>query len=161
MNHRTLRWIVAAGAVGAAISAPLAPSAQAAERPTVVRDVQKDVSVTIPPLAECPSGAGEALDIVFHLNFHGVYTSSTYHQTLTQNGTFVSRSATGDVIGSGRFTTQESDQGPGFPTQTLTLKTQATGRTVDGDPIRVRLATHATVTPSGELVVLNVVDECD
>jgi hypothetical protein len=160
MNRRTTRWIAAVAVAGAAVVAPLAPAAQAGERPLVVRDLQRDVALTIPPLSECPSGEVAALDIELQLNLHLVETSSTYHFVLTQVGTFVQRSATGEVLGSGRFTTQDVDQGPGFPTQTLTIRTQATGRTVDGDPIRVHLSTHATVTPSGELVVLKIVEDC-
>jgi hypothetical protein len=73
--------------------------------------------------------------------------------TETQTGTFTSRSATGDVTGTGHFTTTFSDQGPGFPTESLTSVINAIGKAPDGSQIRVHIAQHFTITPAGDVAV--------
>ena len=48
--------------------------------------VTQDITVTIPPLAECAMDDAASLDLVFHEQFHGTSTDETFHVTDTLNG---------------------------------------------------------------------------
>jgi hypothetical protein len=120
-----------------------------AEPPVHNSFVAKDVSATVPPPAECP-GTATTIDIVYNEQFHAIFTAETFHVTDTLTGTWVSRDAGGAMLASGHFVTRLSDQGPGFPTFVHTDLLNATGKTVDGDPVRVHVLRHLTITPSGE-----------
>jgi len=121
--------------------------------PTHVMNIVKDATVTISPLAQCPSGNTASIDLAFQDVFHLIFTDTTFHLTETQTGTFTSRSAGGDVVASGRFTTTFSHQGPGFPTETLTNVINATGKATDGSQVRIHIAQHFTITPAGDVTV--------
>ena len=125
-----------------------------ASPPTHETTVVKDVAITIPPLAECPGPDPTAsVDLVFTDIFHLIFTEDTFHVGGTQTGTFVVRSATGEVLASGHFTTAFSDQGPGFPTEAFTNNLIAIGRAADGTPVQIDLTQHFTVTPNGDVTV--------
>lgn len=117
------------------------------------RNIIKDGTATIPPLVECPAPDTTSIDLAFHDAFHLTFTDATFHVTETQTGTFTSRSATGDATGTGHFTTTFSDQGPGFPTESLTSVINAIGKAPDGSQIRVHIAQHFTITPAGDVAV--------
>ena len=70
------------------------------------------------------------------------------------------RSATGEALASGHFTTTFSDQGPGFPTEAFTNHVNAIGRGADGTLVRIHLAQHFTVTPNGDVTVDRVTASC-
>ena len=121
----------------------------------------KDVAVTIPPLAECPGPvSGTSIDLLFTDIFHLQFTEETFHVGGTQTGTFVVRSATGEAIASGHFTTTFSDQGPGFPTEAFTNHVNVSGLTADGTRVNIHLAQHFTVTPNGDVTVDRVTASC-
>jgi hypothetical protein len=106
--------------------------------------------VTIPPLAECPGAPNAAaIDLVFHEQFHGVFTADTFHVTDTLNGTFTTRDAAGNAIASGHFVSRTSQQGPGDPVLAVTEIIKASGVTVDGSRVNIRILSHLTVTPDG------------
>jgi hypothetical protein len=143
-----ITWLtLATGGIG------LAAAPAHAEPPTHVMNITRDISTTIPPLVECPAPNTTSLDLVLTDVFHLVFTDTTFHLTETQIGTFTSRSAGGDVVATGRFTTTFSDQGPGFPTESLTSVINATGTTADGSHVLVRIAQHLTITPAGDVTV--------
>ncbi|HJR89658.1 MAG TPA: hypothetical protein VJ782_05805 [Aeromicrobium sp.] len=132
-----------------------------ASPPTHEKSVVKDVAVTIPTLAECPAAPGAtSIDLLFTDIFHLIFTANTFHVGGTQTGTFVVRSATGEALASGHFTTTFSDQGPGFPTQAFTDNLIATGRASDGTRVRIHLTQHFTVTPNGDVTVDRVTASC-
>jgi hypothetical protein len=132
-----------------------------ASPPTHEKSVVKNVEVTIPQLAECPGPDPTAtIDLVFTDIFHLIFTEDTFHVGGTQTGTFVVRSATGEALASGHFTTTFSDQGPGFPTQAFTSHVNATGKAADGTRIRIHLAQHFTVTPNGDVTVDRITASC-
>ncbi len=70
------------------------------------------------------------------------------------------RSATGEAIASGHFTTTFSDQGPGFPTEAFTNHVIAVGRGADGTRVQIHLAQHFTVTPNGDVTVDCITASC-
>jgi hypothetical protein len=70
------------------------------------------------------------------------------------------RSATGEILASGHFTTTFSDQGPGEPTQAFTNNVIAIGRAAAGTRIQIHLAQHFTVTPNGDVTVDRVTASC-
>jgi len=146
----------AIGGVGATVSA--APAG--ASPPTHERSVVKNVEVTIPPLTECPGGPGASIDLLFTDIFHLNFTEDTFHVGGTQTGTFVVRSATGEAIASGHFTTTFSDQGPGFPTEAFTSNVISTGRAADGTRLRIHLTQHFTITPNGDVTVDRITASC-
>jgi len=112
--------------------------------------VTKDNTVTIPPLAECPGDPNAAtIDLVFHEQFHGVFTADTFHVTDALNGTFTTRDGAGNAIASGRFVSRTSQQGPGDPVLAVTEIIKASGVTVDGSRVNIRILSHLTVTPDG------------
>jgi hypothetical protein len=131
-----------------------------ASPPEHVKNVVKDVAVTIPPLAECPAGDAASIDLLFTDIFHLRFTEDTFHVNETQTGTFIARSATGEELSSGHFTTTFSDQGPGFPKESFTNHINATGRTTDGAPIRIHLAEHFTINANGDVTVDRVTASC-
>ena len=154
-------WRFAIAALTAAVATCIAGFARAdASPPEQVKSVVKDVAVTIPPLAECPGGNAASIDLLFTDIFHLRFTDDTFHVNETQTGTFISRSATGEELASGHFTTTFSDQGPGFPTESFTNHINATGRTTDGTRIQIHLAEHFTITPNGDVTVDRVTASC-
>jgi hypothetical protein len=72
----------------------------------------------------------------------------------------VVRSATGEALASGRFTTTFSDQGPGFPTEAFTNNVIATGKAADGTRVHIHLTQHFTVTPNLDVTVDRVTASC-
>jgi hypothetical protein len=161
MFRRALRR-TAIAALAAAVASCIAGFAPAdASPPTHDRSVVKNVAVTIPPLAECPGPVpGTSIDLVFTDIFHLQFTEDTFHVGGTQTGTFVVRSATGEALASGHFTTTFSDQGPGFPTEAFTNHVNAIGKSADGTPVRIHLAQHFTITPNGDVTVDRVTASC-
>jgi hypothetical protein len=152
---------LAVAAFAAAVSfctVGLAPAE--ASPPTHEKSVVKNIAITIPTLAECPSGNATSIDLVFTDIFHLHFTDDTFHVGGTQTGTFVTRSATGQALASGHFTTTFSDQGPGFPTQAFTSHVNAIGKAADGTRVRIHLAQHLTVTPNGDVTVDRVTASC-
>jgi hypothetical protein len=160
MFGRALRRITIA-ALAATVVTGMAGFAPAdASPPTHEKSVVKDVAVTIPPLAECPGAPGASIDLLFTDIFHLIFTEDTFHVGGTQTGTFVVRSATGEALASGRFTTTFSDQGPGFPTEAFTNNVVATGRAADGTRVQIHLTQHFTVTPNGDVTVDRITASC-
>lgn len=159
MFQRALSRFTVAALAGAAVTCTVGVASAAASPPTHERSVVRDIAETIPPLDECP-GIGPSIDIVFTDIFHSQFTDNTFHVGGTQIGTFVVRSATGDALASGHFTTTFSNQGPGFPTLTFTDQTIATGRAVDGTQVRIHLTQHITVTANGEVTVDRITVSC-
>jgi hypothetical protein len=153
---------IAIAALAAAIAIGMAGFAPAdASPPTHEKSVVKNVTVTIPQLAECPGPDPTAtIDLVFTDIFHLIFTEDTFHVGGTQTGTFVVRSATGVALASGHFTTNFSNQGPGEPTQAFTNNLIATGRATDGTRIQIHIAQHFTVTPNGDVTVDRVTASC-
>ncbi len=153
---------IAIAALAAAVATCMAGFAPAdASPPTHEKSVVKNVEVTIPQLAECPGPDPTAtIDLVFTDIFHLIFTDDTFHVGGTQTGTFVVRSTTGEVLASGHFTTNFSDQGPGEPTQAFTNHLNAIGKTADGTRIQIHLAQHFTVTPNGDVTVDRVTASC-
>jgi hypothetical protein len=156
---------IAIAALAAAVATCMAGFAPAdAAPPTHEKTVVKDVEVTIPQLAECPGPDPTAsIDLVFTDIFHLIFTEDpeTFHVGGTQTGTFVVRSATGEILASGHFTTTFSDQGPGEPTQAFTNNVIAIGQAADGTRIQIHLAQHFTVTPNGDVTVDRVTASCN
>jgi hypothetical protein len=151
--------IAALAAAVATCMAGFAPTE--ASPPTHEHSVVKNVAVTIPPLAECPGPVpGTTIDLVFTDIFHLIFTEDTFHVGGTQTGTFVVRSATGEVLASGHFTTAFSDQGPGFPTEAFTNNVIAIGRAADGTRVQIHLTQHFTVTPNGDVTVDRITASC-
>lgn len=152
----------AIAAFAAAVATYMAGFAPAdASPPTHEKSVVKNVEVTIPQLAECPGPDPTAtIDLVFTDIFHLIFTEDTFHVGGTQTGTFVVRSATGEFLASGHFTTTFSDQGPGFPTEAFTNNVIAIGRAADGTRIQIHLAQHFTITPNGDVTVDRVTASC-
>jgi hypothetical protein len=144
------RIIPAATGALVAISAMAAPAL--AETPVHEWDVVKDVEATVAPPPECTTTA-TTLDLSFHLQTHVISTSTTFHATATENGTWTARDATGAMVASGYFTDNNSTQGPGEPTFLLTDLVNATGTTVDGQHVNFHLLAHVTVTPDGDVQV--------
>jgi hypothetical protein len=134
-----------------------------ASPPTHVRDVQRDVAVTIPPLTECPGDPNAAsIDLLFTDVFHLIFTDTTFHVTETQTGTFVVRSASGEALASGHFTTTNSEQGPTDRfTHTFTSNVIATGQAADGTRVHIHLTEHFTVTPAGDVTVDRITADCN
>jgi hypothetical protein len=159
---RRAQWRIAIAALAAAVATCVAGFAPAdAAPPTHEKSVVKDIAVTIPPLAECPGPVpGTSIDLVFTDIFHLIFTEDTFHVGGTQTGTFVVRSATGEAIASGHFTATFSDQGPGFPTEAFTSHVNVSGEAADGTTVRIHLAQHFTVTPSGDVTVERITASC-
>ena len=160
---RWAQWRIAIAAVAAAVATCVAGFAPAdASPPTHEKSVVKNVAVTIPPLAECPGPIpGTSIDLVFTDIFHLLFTDDTFHVGGTQTGTFVVRSVTGEALASGHFTTNFSDQGPGFPTEAFTNHVNVSGVTADGTRINIHLAQHFTVTPNGDVTVDFITASCN
>ena len=140
---------LASGIAALAIGSAAAPAHAAP--PTHVMNIVKDITATIPPLAECPAGNVASIDLVFQDSFHLIFTDTTFHVTDTETGTFTGRSAGGEVLTAGHFTTTSAHQGPGFPTEILTSNINATGKAIDGSLVRVHIAHHFTITPDGDV----------
>jgi hypothetical protein len=159
---RRAPWRTTIAALAAAVVTCVAGFAPAdASPPTHDRSVVKNVEVTIPPLTECPGPNPDAtIDLVFTDIFHLIFTDDTFHVGGTQTGTFTVRSATGEVLASGHFTTAFSDQGPGFPTESFTNNVIAVGKAADGTRVQIHLTQHFTVTPSGDVTVDRVTASC-
>ena len=153
---------IAIAALAAAVATCMAGFAPAdASPPTHEKTVVKNVEVTIPQLAECPGPDPTAtIDLVFTDIFHLIFTDDTFHVGGTQTGTFTVRSTTGEVLASGHFANNFSDQGPGEPTLASTSHLTAIGKTTDGTRIQIHLAQHITVTPNGDVTVDRVTASC-
>jgi hypothetical protein len=121
----------------------------AAGPPDHEMSVTKDNAVTIPPLAECPANDAVSIDLVFHEQFHGIFTDETFHVTDTLTGSFTTRDVAGSAIATGHFVSRSSQQGPGFPVLALTDVIKANGVTVDGSRVNIRILSHLTITPDG------------
>ncbi|HEY7068459.1 MAG TPA: hypothetical protein VH479_00015 [Acidimicrobiales bacterium] len=146
-------------AVVAAIS--MGVTSAAASPPTHEKVVEKDVAVTIPPLAECPAGDATSIDLVFHDVLHQIFTDTSFHFTEVQTGTFVTRSASGAALNSGHFTSTFSFQGPREPTQTFTNNINAEGRASDGTHVRIKIIEHGTANANGDVTVDFMRASCD
>jgi hypothetical protein len=160
MFRRALRRITIAALVAAVVTGIAGFAPADASPPTHEKSVVKDVAVTIPPLAECPAGDAASIDLLFTDIFHLIFTEDTFHVGGTQTGTFVVRSATGEALASGHFTTTFSDQGPGFPTEAFTNNVIATGMAADGTRVQIHLTQHFTVTPNGDVTVDRITASC-
>jgi hypothetical protein len=157
--HRIIAALGGAAAAVAIFTAGFAPAG--ASPPTHEKSVVKNVAVTIPGLAECPGPVPDtSIDLVFTDIFHLIFTEETFHVGGTQTGTFVVRSATGEAIASGHFTTNFSDQGPGFPTEAFNNNVIAIGRAADGTRIQIHLTQHFTITPNGDVTVDRITASC-
>jgi hypothetical protein len=157
--HRIIAALGGAAAAVAICTAGFAPAG--ASPPTHEKSVVKNVAVTIPGLAECPGPVPDtSIDLVFTDIFHLIFTEETFHVGGTQTGTFVVRSATGEAIASGHFTTNFSDQGPGFPTEAFNNNVIAIGRAADGTRIQIHLTQHFTITPNGDVTVDRITASC-
>jgi hypothetical protein len=159
---RRAPWRIAIAALAAAVASGLAGFAPAdASPPTHDKSVVKDVAITIPGLTDCPGPVpNTTLDLVFTDIFHLQFTEDTFHVGGTQTGTFTVRNSAGDAIASGHFTTNLSDQGPGFPTETFSNHLIATGRAADGTRINIHITQHITITPNGDVTVDRVDVSC-
>jgi hypothetical protein len=124
-----------------------------AEPPIHDKVIVKDGTATIAPLAECPAPAS-TVELTFHLQFHGAFTDETFHVTQTMTGDFVGRDGSGAMVSSGHFVSRHSEQGPGFPVLTITDVIKATGTTVDGERINIRILFHLTITANDEVSVV-------
>ena len=149
---RRILFLVAALVVtgGLALPAGAAP-------PTHERSIDKDVSINVPLVAECPAAPGaSSIDITFNAQFHGVFNEQrdTFHTTLTNTGDFTVVDAAGGTLASGHFVSHTSEQGPGFPILTVTDMLKATGKTVEGDLINIHLQFHLTFTANDETAVV-------
>jgi hypothetical protein len=113
--------------------------------------VTKDNAITIPTLSECP-GDGATIDLAYSEQFHGTFTAETFHVTDTLTGSFTTRNVDGDAIATGHFISRSSQQGPGDPVLALTSVIKANGVTSDGSRVNIRILSHLTVTPDGNLV---------
>ncbi len=149
IKHTIRSTALAAGLAAVAIGSTVLPAN--AEPPTHVMSVVRDITATAPNLAECPNPAIAALSLVFTESYHLEYTDSTFHLADNEEGTFTELSPSGEVLGSGHFTFPYVVQGPGAPIQTFTSIINATGKTVDGALIRVRIAQHFTITANGDV----------
>jgi hypothetical protein len=67
-------------------------------------------------------------------------------------GRFTTRNAGGDVIATGHFVSRSSVQLPGFPVVAVTEVIKASGTTVDGERVNIRLLSHVTVNAQNEVV---------
>src|SRR5262245_49826921 len=142
------RILVAATAL--AVLGGVSGTAAAAGPPVHDVSVTKDNTLTIPPLAQCPGDPNAAsIDLVFHEQFHGIFTGETFHITDTLNGTFTTRDSAGTAIAAGHFVSRTSQQGPGFPVLAATDIIKANGVTVDGSRINIRILSHLTIRPDG------------
>jgi hypothetical protein len=124
-----------------------------AEPPAHIGDVTKNNVVTILPLPQCPAGGATSIDLVFTESFHAVFTSTTFHITDTQTGTFTTRGPNGEALVTGHFVNTMNHQGPGFPSEVFTGLINATGKASDGSRTQVHVLTHLTITPDGQPVV--------
>jgi hypothetical protein len=150
-KERTMRRILpATTGVLLTISAMAAPAL--AEQPVHERVIVKDVEATIPPPPEC-TGPAATLDLTFHLQSQLVFTSTTFHATETNNGTWTARDASGAMTASGHFAGHTSVQAPGEPTLVFTDVVNATGTTVDGEKTNFHLIEHLTITPDGDVQI--------
>jgi len=160
MSRRATSRFTIAGLVAVATTVLAGVASADASPPTHQKIVEKDVAITIPPLAECPAGDAASIDLVFHDVLHETLTDTTFHFTETQTGTFVTRSASGATLNSGHFTSTFSHQGPGAPTEVLTSNVNATGRATDGTRVRIHLIQHFTITPNGDVTVEFMSADC-
>jgi hypothetical protein len=138
---------IAAVAVGA-----MPAISHAAGPPGHDRFVAKDVMLTIPPLSGCPVADAAWIDLVYNEQFHAIFTDESWHSTSTLAGTFTTRDASGDAIATGHFVSRSSQQFPGFPVVAITEVIKASGTTVDGERVNIRLLTHLTVNGQNEVV---------
>jgi hypothetical protein len=161
MFGRALRRLTIAALTAAVVTGIAGFAPADASPPTHEKSVVKNVEVTIPPLAECPGPVpGTSIDLLFTDIFHLIFTEDTFHVGGTQTGTFVVRSATGDALASGHFTTTFSDQGPGFPTLASTSNVIAVGKAEDGTRVQIHLTQHFTITPNGDVTVDRITASC-
>jgi hypothetical protein len=161
MFGRALRRLTIAALTAAVVTGIAGFAPADASPPTHDKSVVKNVEVTIPPLAECPGPVpGTSIDLLFTDIFHLIFTEDTFHVGGTQTGTFVVRSATGDALASGHFTTTFSDQGPGFPTLASTSNVIAVGKAADGTRVQIHLTQHFTITPNGDVTVDRITASC-
>ena len=152
MRARILSRLVAATVSTLGLFAVGAVSASAG--PPVVNDtiVIRDLMVTIgPDTTGCPEPGVDHIDLVLHEVFHLMFTDTTFHFGDKVTGTFTSIDSLGNVVASGRVTSNVSDQGPGFPREAFTVVLNATGKRVDGSKVMVRIRMHTTVLPDGTL----------
>ena len=161
MFRRALSRFTIAALAAAVVTCMAGFASADASPPEHEQSVVKNVAVTIPQLAECPGPDPTAtIDLVFTDIFHLLFTDDTFHVGGTQTGTFVVRSVTGEALASGHFTTNFSDQGPGFPTEAFTNHVNVSGVTADGTRINIHLAQHFTVTPNGDVTVDRITASC-
>jgi hypothetical protein len=145
-----MRRILISAAVLAAVGG--ATGTAWAEVPSHDRSITKDVTITIPPLAECAAAGAASIDLVFNEQFHVNTTSDTFHLTDTLSGTFTTRDANDNAIATGHFVSVTSLQQPGEPVVATTDIIKATGVTADGSRVNIRLLSHLTITPDGSPV---------
>ena len=153
MRARILSKLVAATVVST-LGLFAVGAASASAGPPVVNDttVTRDFMVTIgPDTTGCPEPGVDHIDLVLHEVFHLTLTDTTFHFGDKITGTFTSIDSLGNVVASGRVTSNVSDQGPGFPREAFTVVLNATGKRVDGSKVMVRIRMHVTVLPDGTL----------
>ena len=134
--------LFAVGAVSASAGPPVV------NQTTVTRDFMLTVG---PDTTGCPLNGVDHIDLVLHEVFHLTLTDTTFHFGDKFTGTFTSVDSLGNVVASGRVTSNTSDQGPGFPREAFTVVLNVTGTNVDGSKVMIRVRVHVTVLPDGTL----------
>ena len=160
MVGRALRRITIAALAATVVTGVAGFAPAGASPPTHEKSVVKDISGHHSFARRVPGAPGTSIDLLFTDIFHLIFTEDTFHVGGTQTGTFVVRSATGEALASGRFTTTFSDQGPGFPTEAFTSNVVATGRAEDGTHVQIHISQHFTVTPNGDVTVDRITASC-
>jgi hypothetical protein len=145
-----MRRVLAAAAILSSVGWVQGPAW--AEPPTHDVSITKNNTLTLPPPSDCPANGAASTDLVFSEQLHLQFTATTFHLTDTSTGTFTSRAAGGEVLGTGHFVATTNAQGPGYPTQTFTNHIIGTGKTTDGSIVTVHVLEHFTVTPNGDMV---------
>jgi len=122
----------------------LATPAQAAppEHDTLIL---KDVQETVPSPTGCPAPT-PAVDIVYNLQIHAVFTDETFHFTQTLTGTWSNA-----VGAAGHFVSRTSQQAPGFPVYAETSLLNVSGVTATGERLQFKLRFHVTVNANDEV----------
>jgi hypothetical protein len=151
-RRRVTMRVFAAAAVTAVAAGVMPATSGAAGLPEHDAFVAKNVALTIPPLPGCPAPDAASIDLVFNEQFHAVFTNETWHGTSTLAGTFTTRNAAADAIATGHFVSRSSVQLPGFPVVAITEVIKASGKTVDGERVNIRLLSHLTINAQNEVV---------
>jgi len=107
--------------------------------------ILKDVHETVPAPTGCPAPT-PAVDIVYNMQFHAIFTDETFHVTQTLTGTW------SNAIGaSGQFVSRTSQQAPGFPVYAETSLLNVSGVSATGERIKIELRFHVTINANDEV----------